>query len=383
MNKPKEQDPLFYIQIVIGNLKFDALVDTGSLTNALPMRIFNQIADSIVSKNSPPTTEIYTATGQKERCLFSTEIPFRVGLQEFKSKFLVIQRLNTPILGAPFLSENNLMVDMKQKLLLTPDLTFIINEIQQTDGKISVRHEEQTFNIYTKTKTTLGPCKQDLVICLCASKTFELANIIGIIEPFDFFEQNSGVFVTSSLNRVDDKNQLQISFLNTSSHEATIPAGTKVAVFTVLTPKQANFITPIDPQIAALIQTNPNSSDENKLAPIEGKKYADAFWFKTPESCENPEFLTGIEKRIYDEILECKRQAAKNPLNNEANRTEFLSQFSWKDSVLSKPARKSVEKLLVSYHHIFGKHRFDVGLASNFSVRLKPEHDRPVYSACP
>ena len=215
------------------------------------------------------------------------------------------------------MSENNLMVDMKQKLLLTPDLTFIINEIQQTDGKKSVRHEEQTFNIYTKTKTTLGPCKQDLVICLCASKTFELAKIIGIIEPFNFFEQNSGVFVASSLNRVDDKNQVQISFLNTNSHEATIPAGTKVAVFTVLTPKQANFITPIDPQIAALIQTNPNSSAENKLAPIKGEKYADAFWFKTPESCENPEFLTGIEKRIYDEILECKRQAAKNHLDNE------------------------------------------------------------------
>ena len=51
MNKPKEQNPLLYIQIVIGNLKFDALVDTGSFTNALPMRIFNQIADSIVSKN--------------------------------------------------------------------------------------------------------------------------------------------------------------------------------------------------------------------------------------------------------------------------------------------------------------------------------------------
>ena len=129
------------------------------------------------------------------------------------------------------MSENNLMVDMKQKLLLTPDLTFIINEIQQTDGKKPVRHEEQTFNIYTKTKTTLGPCKQDLVICLCASKTFELANIIGIIELFNFFEQNSGVFVASSLNRVHDKNQVQISFLNTNSHEATIPAGTKVAVF--------------------------------------------------------------------------------------------------------------------------------------------------------
>ena len=50
MNKSKEQNPLFYIQIVIGNLKFDALVDTGSFANALPMRIHNQIADSIVSK---------------------------------------------------------------------------------------------------------------------------------------------------------------------------------------------------------------------------------------------------------------------------------------------------------------------------------------------
>ena len=137
------------------------------------MRIYNQIADSIVSKKSTPTTEIYTAAGQKERCLFSTEIPFRVSIAEFKSQFLVIQRLNTPILGAPFLSENNLMVDMKRKLLLTPDLTFTTNEIQQTDGKKFVRQEEQTFNIYTKTKTSLGPFKQDLDICLCASKTFD------------------------------------------------------------------------------------------------------------------------------------------------------------------------------------------------------------------
>ena len=312
MYKSKEQNPLFYIQIVIGNLKFDALVDTGSFTNALPMIICNQIAESVVSKNSTPTTEIYIATGQKERCLFSTEIPFRVGLAEFKSQFLVIQRLNTPILGAPFLSENNLLVDMKRKLLLTPDLTFTINEIQQTDGKKSVRLEQQTFNIYTKSKTTLGPCKQDLVICLCASKTFELANIIGIIEPFEFFEQNSGAFVTSSLNSVDDKNQVQISFQNTNSHEATIPAGTKVAVFTVLTPKQANFVTPIDPQIAALIQTNPSLSDENKLAPIEGKKYADSFWLKTPESCENPEILTGIEKDYMMKSSSVKGKQQRN-----------------------------------------------------------------------
>ena len=39
--------------------------------------------------------------------------------------------------------------------------------------------------------------------------------------------------------------------------------------------------------------------------------------------------------------------------------------------------------LLLSYHRIFGKHRFDAGEDSNLSVRLKPEHDSAVFSACP
>ena len=65
---------------------------------------------------------------------------------------------------------------MKQKLLITPDLTFTINKIQQSDGKKSVGHEEQTFNIYTKTKTTIAHCTQDLLIYVCATKTSELSN---------------------------------------------------------------------------------------------------------------------------------------------------------------------------------------------------------------
>ena len=106
------------------------------------MRTYSQIENNILSKKSTSTAEIYTATGQKERCLFRAEILFRIGLAEFKSQFLVIQRLKTTLLGAPFLSENNIMVDMKQKLLLTPDLTFIVSEIQQTDKRKSVRHKE-------------------------------------------------------------------------------------------------------------------------------------------------------------------------------------------------------------------------------------------------
>ena len=146
-----------------------------------------------------------------------------------------------------------------------------------------------------------------------------------------------------------------------------------VAVIAVLTPKQSNFIAPIDPQKADLIQTNRNSYDEHKLAPVDRKNYKDLFGFKTPETCKNPKLLTGIEKRIYDDIFECKRQVAKNPLKNETDRNEIFSQFSWQNSVLL--SKKSVEILFFSYHHIFGNYWLDVSLAPNFSVRLKPEHD--------
>ena len=125
----------------------------------------------------------------------------------------------------------------------------------------------------------------DLYLC---DKNFRIIEILGIRDPFDFFEQNSGVFVTSSFDRVDDESQAQFSFLNSNSHEATIAAGTKVAVFTVLTPKQETFKGPIDPEKAALVQTNQKRFHENKLAPIEWKKNVDSSWLKTQETCENP-----------------------------------------------------------------------------------------------
>ena len=82
-------------------------------------------------------------------------------------------------------------------------------------------------------KTALSPCKQDLVNCVCATKTFDLSKTNGIFETFGVFVKNSGIFVTSSLNRVDDRSQIQILFLKTNSHEATILAATKVEEFSL------------------------------------------------------------------------------------------------------------------------------------------------------
>ena len=39
-----------------------------------------------------------------------------------------------------------------------------------------------------------------------------------------------------------------------------------------------------------------------------------------------------------------------------------------------------VEKILVEYHDIFARHRMDVGMNTEFTVKLAPKNDKPVYS---
>ncbi len=42
-----------------------------------------------------------------------------------------------------------------------------------------------------------------------------------------------------------------------------------------------------------------------------------------------------------------------------------------------------MKNLLVEYHDIFARHRFDVGLNTTFEAKLKPENDQPVYAPNP
>ena len=39
-----------------------------------------------------------------------------------------------------------------------------------------------------------------------------------------------------------------------------------------------------------------------------------------------------------------------------------------------------VEELLVKYNSIFARHRLDIGINTDFKVKLTPQHEKPVYS---
>ena len=54
--------------------------------------------------------------------------------------------------------------------------------------------------------------------------------------------------------------------------------------------------------------------------------------------------------------------------------------FDWTDSTLQLDAKQAVEDLLVEFHEIFARHRFDIGIKTEFKVQLKPLDNRPAYS---
>ena len=41
--------------------------------------------------------------------------------------------------------------------------------------------------------------------------------------------------------------------------------------------------------------------------------------------------------------------------------------------------KRQLEEILVEYHDVFAKHRFDVGYNTELKIKLTPEHPLPVY----
>ena len=59
---------------------------------------------------------------------------------------------------------------------------------------------------------------------------------------------------------------------------------------------------------------------------------------------------------------------------------EFLQRFDWTDTLLTEAEKQAVEDFLVEYHNTFARHRMDIGMNTEFKVKLTPKDDKAVYS---
>ena len=59
---------------------------------------------------------------------------------------------------------------------------------------------------------------------------------------------------------------------------------------------------------------------------------------------------------------------------------KLLERFDWTDTLLRETEKHAVENILVEYHDIFARHRRDIGMSTEFKVKLTPKDDKAVYS---
>ena len=59
---------------------------------------------------------------------------------------------------------------------------------------------------------------------------------------------------------------------------------------------------------------------------------------------------------------------------------KFVMRFDWTDTLLTETEKHAVANILVEYHDFFARHRMDIGMKTEFKVRLTPKDDKAVYS---
>ena len=294
----------------------------------------------------------------------------------FQERFIVMQTLPNPLIGLCFLHRYNAVFDIRQGVLTFPEMSMQLEPQNSFHLRASTAllvddryeiHPQATITIVTKMPHLLDH------------------DATGVLTPSPSFDDHNSIYIASSLSTVRD-NSLTLEVTNVSSKSFTIYPDTHLANFAVMSPDQAKSIKPVDPGTLAFLMEMDNDENTihylNELLKVsdEEESSAERYWFPTPENPGDPSTYTPLQKRIYDELIELKELENLNPLRDEQSRDKFLGNFDWSDTTLNLDERRDIEEILVEFHDIFARHRFDVGVNNEFKIKLTPNNDKPAYS---
>ena len=380
------------------------MVDTGAYLSALPMAVLRELqrlakdVNPVIKTYTLPRDKVKVANGTVSEILCRAEIRFSFAGRTFVEEFMVMQALDSIILGIPFFEKNKVVIDLANKRIQIPDvdMTIQLNQIQRKDGTKAKVYKKNVYPVLAHAKTVIQPNEQTILYCSIDINEGD-KELCGVIEPWVSFERRTDLCVTSSISKANAKGLFPVGILNLTGQPCTIPARTTVGKLKLLTSEQIEFLTPIDPAVLNMVQRYSTSVQESiesiatiynlkpKKAGQSGLNLLDvddsrSFWFPTPENCSDPTSLTGVEKDIYDAIVKFKKMEELNPNNSTEQKNEFLSKFVWENSILTPAEKVKLEELLVKYQHIFSRHRLDIGKNTEFKVKLTPLDQRAVYT---
>ena len=91
--------------------------------------------------------------------------------------------------------------------------------------------------------------------------------LCGILDPSEAFEKRTDLCVTSALVKVDENGQIPVSLINVSGSEVKLNVKTMVGKLKILSPRQIEFLTMIDPKVLEIAKkyANGNKKELDKL----------------------------------------------------------------------------------------------------------------------
>ena len=184
------------------------------------------------------------------------------------------------------------------------------------------------------------------------------------------------------MSTIIDK-RIAVRVTNTTESPYLIKKHTQIAEFSVVTPEQSKHIKPVDMAILSMIpQGDPGLTAylNELLRTNKAEQQDNTFWFPTPENPGKPEDHTPIQTRIPNKMNELEDKEKLNPQESTQSRNNFFKRFDWTKTLLRETEKQATEDLLVDYHDIFTRHRMDIGMNTEFKVKLNPKDDKAVYS---
>ena len=374
----KRKQAMLYVPLDFeNNHTVDALVDSGAFVSAIAQddleTIKQKAPNNILKIDDPPNFQIQVANGQLEKPISTATLKFEIGDNSFAEHFFVMKKLTGPIFGLHFMRNNSVVIDTTHGLLHFPHLTMQV----------------KTASSETTTKQQPIIMDADLTIPPATTKTVtdfidhpSKWNTTGTVTPLEKFTETASLLISHSMSTIIDK-RIAVRLTNTTESPYLIKKHTQISEFSVVTPEQSKHIKPVDMAILSMIpQDDPDMTAylNELLRTNKSEQQDNTFWFPTPENPGKPEEHTPIQARILKELNELKEREKLNPQESTESRNKLLKRFDWTDTLLTEMEKQAIENILVEYHDIFARHRMDIGMNTEFKVKLTPKDDKAVYS---
>ena len=369
---------MLYVPLDFKNgLTIDALVDSGAYVSAIAQteldRIKQQAPGNIFKIDDPPNFQIQVANGQLEKTISTATLKLDIGDNTFAEDFVIMKKLTGPILGLHFMRHNSVVIDTTHGLIQFPHLTMQAK-------KATIETTVKTQPVLIQDNTTVPPMTTKTITAFVDHPSEWRTT--GTVTPVGKFKEAPSLLISHFFSTIIDK-KTAVRITNTTESPYSMKKNTQIAEFSVVTPEQCKFIRMVDTALLSMIpDCDPDLTTylNELLRTNKPEQQSNTFWFPTPKNPGRTENHTPIQTRTLKELRELQEKEKLNPKDDVESRMKFLKRFDWTDTLLTETEKQAVENIQAEYNDIFARHRMDIGMNTEFKVRLTPKDDKAVYS---